>query len=72
MNSLKIYYLEILKYICSDLCMNSKSNWENEWLQIHNHLKMTQYRKFSANSLKKFLQILLKSNIHGYRGGGGG
>ena len=53
MNSLKIYYLEILKYICSDLCMNSKSYWENEWLQIHNHLKMTQYRKFSTNSLKK-------------------
>jgi hypothetical protein len=53
MNSLKIYYLEILKYISSELFVISKQNWENEWIQIYNHLKMTQERKFSTNSLKK-------------------
>jgi hypothetical protein len=48
MNSLKIYYLDILKYL-------SEKDWENEWLIIHNYLKMTHNRKFSPNNniLKK-------------------
>jgi len=49
MNSLKIYYLEILKYLSN----SNKEDWENEWMKIHNHLKITQERKFSQNSLKK-------------------
>ena len=52
MNSLKIYYLEILKYL-------SKEKKEDEWKQIHHHLKITQNRKFSPNelSLKKTQSI---------------
>ena len=46
MNSLKIYYLEILKYLS---CV-----WQNrdtEWIKIYNHLKITQNRKFDSSSL---------------------
>jgi len=52
MNSLKIYYLEILKYI-------SKKYENEEWKQIYNHLKITQERKFSPNlsSLKKIHSV---------------
>jgi hypothetical protein len=49
MNSLKIYYLEILKYIS----ISKNEDWENEWMKIHNHLKITQERKFSTNMLMK-------------------
>ena len=41
MNSLKIYYLEILKYL-------SGVTKEDEWIKIYYHLKVTQTRKFSS------------------------
>ena len=49
MNSLKIYYLEILKFLSSI----KKPDWEIEWQKIYNHLTLTQYRKFSPERLIK-------------------
>ena len=49
MNSLKIYYLKLLKYIS----ISKNEDWENTWMKIHNHLKITQERKFAPNLLKK-------------------
>jgi hypothetical protein len=60
MNSLKIYYLEILKYL---------SNWKtenNEWSKIYNHLKITQTRKYSTSDsslpLTKTQSVCERSN----------
>ena len=60
MNSLKIYYLEILKYLS---CVSvSIDNWENEWVKIYNHLKITQTRKFSASSSLTKTQSICSSS----------
>lgn len=52
MNSLKIYYLEILKYL------SFSEKYSSQWINIYNHLKITQERKFSSNTALKKTQSI--------------
>lgn len=56
MNSLKIYYLDILKFLCLKI-------EDIEWTKIYNHLQITQERKFAPdNSLKKTQSVVQDYN----------